>query len=182
MCIYFFKMRWNFCSQKNAANFQPFRFPMLLFSIAVAVLIATSSPNHMVTMSFRHPSVLVSRRPLLLSSRNLKSNSSNQNDTNEDEMQSKDKSENDIMILSRVSWAIQEFWNNMDDIVDDFMNKRMGNGELFYGKRKFNPSGKIDGSYNGFGLSDKGRIEGVKMYKEMREGNRDHKILEDLEG
>lgn len=170
-------MRWNICSHKNAANFQLLPFTMQLFSIAVAVLIATSSPNRMVTMSFRHPSVLVSRQPLLLlSSRNPKSNNTNKNDTNED------KSENDTMILSRVSWAIQEFWSNMDDVVDDFMNKRMGNGELFYGKRKFNPSGKIDGSYNGFGLSDKGRIEGVKMYKEMREGDRDQKILEDPEG
>lgn len=106
---------------------------------------------------------------------------SNINDTNEDEKGSKEKNENEIMIPTRLIWTIQEVWNNMDAIVDDFMNKRMGNGELFYGKRKFKPSGKIDGSYNGFGLSDKGRIEGVKMYKEMREGIRDEKILDDQE-
>jgi len=168
-------------SHKNAAYFHLLRFPMQLLSLLVAAIIATTSMNHMVTLSFRHPLVLISRRPLLLLSRNPMNKNSNINDTNEDEKGSKEKNENEIMIPTKLIWTIQEVWNNMDAIVDDFMNKRMGNGELFYGKRKFKPSGKIDGSYNGFGLSDKGRIEGVKMYKEMREGIRDKKILDDQE-
>lgn len=54
----------------------------------------------------------------------------------------------------------------MDDVIDDFMCKRMGNGEVFYGKRKFNPSGKIDGVYNGMGMSDKTKIDITREYKE----------------
>jgi hypothetical protein len=168
-------------SHINVAYFHLLLLSMQLLSLLVAVLIAPMSMNHMVTMSFRHSLVLGPRRPLLLFSRNPMNRNSNINDINDDEKRSKEKNENDIMILTKLSWAIQEIWDNMDAIVDDFMNKRMGNGELFYGKRKFKPSGKIDGSYNGFGLSDKGRIEGVKMYKEMREGNGDKKILEDQE-
>lgn len=56
---------------------------------------------------------------------------------------------------------------NMDDVIDDFMCKRMGNGEVFYGKRKFNPSGKVDGVYNGMGMSDKTRIDITREYKEI---------------
>ena len=48
-----------------------------------------------------------------------------------------------------------EEWNglmqNMDSVIDDFVYKRMGAGEQWYGKRKYNPSGKIDGKYNGMG-------------------------------
>ena len=40
---------------------------------------------------------------------------------------------------------------NMDSVIDDFVYKRMGAGEQWYGKRKYNPSGKIDGKYNGMG-------------------------------
>jgi hypothetical protein len=65
-----------------------------------------------------------------------------------------------------------DFFENFDYVMDDFMNKRMGNGELFYGKRKYKPSGKISGQYSGFGLSDKGRIEGVQFYKEQWMQNR----------
>ena len=42
-----------------------------------------------------------------------------------------------------------------------------GNGEVFYGKRKYKPSGKpnTEGKYNGMGLSDKGRIDVVREVK-----------------
>ena len=36
------------------------------------------------------------------------------------------------------------FWRSFDDALDDFFYKRMGNGEIFYGKRKSNPSGKVE--------------------------------------
>ena len=53
-----------------------------------------------------------------------------------------------------------------DDVIDDFFNKRMGNGEIFYGKRKYKPSGSVDGDYNGFGLSDKLKIDVTRQAKE----------------
>ena len=43
--------------------------------------------------------------------------------------------------------------SNLDDVVDDFYYKRMGKGEVFYGKRKYKPSGAVKGKYSGFGLS-----------------------------
>lgn len=38
--------------------------------------------------------------------------------------------------------GIAEFFDNFDSMIDDFMDKKMGNGEVFYGKRKYSPSGK----------------------------------------
>jgi len=62
--------------------------------------------------------------------------------------------------------AIGDMFANLDDVIDDFYNKRMGNGEIFYGKRKYRPSGNVEGDYNGFGLTDKLRID---MTRERRE-------------
>lgn len=59
------------------------------------------------------------------------------------------------------------FWRSFDDALDDFFYKRMGNGEIFYGKRKANPSGKVDGEYNGFGMTDKLRIDQTRELKEL---------------
>jgi hypothetical protein len=63
---------------------------------------------------------------------------------------------------------IGDMISNFDDIIDDFMFKRMGNGEVFYGKRKYKPSGRPNtaGRYNGMGISDKVKIE---MAREIRE-------------
>lgn len=55
---------------------------------------------------------------------------------------------------------------NVDDVVDDFVYKRMGAGEQWYGKRKSNPSGRVDGDYNGMGVSDFLRIEAARAQKE----------------
>jgi len=57
---------------------------------------------------------------------------------------------------------------NFDDVVDDFMNKRMGNGEVFYGKRKYKPSGRpnTEGKYNGMGQSDRRRADWSRQRKE----------------
>lgn len=44
----------------------------------------------------------------------------------------------------------------------------MGNGEAFYGKRKYKPSGKVTTKYNGGGLSDYRRIEAAREFREER--------------
>jgi len=63
---------------------------------------------------------------------------------------------------------VADILSNWDDVMDDFMNKRMGNGEVFYGKRKFKPSNRpnTEGRYNGMGLSDKMRIDIARETKE----------------
>lgn len=64
---------------------------------------------------------------------------------------------------------INEFFDmfkNFDDVAEDFFYKRMGKGEIFYGKRKYKPSGDVEGEYNGFGLSDKLKIDMTREYKE----------------
>lgn len=63
---------------------------------------------------------------------------------------------------------LKDMMENLDDIIDDFMAKRMGNGEVFYGKRKYKPSNRpnTQGEYNGMGLSDKTKIEVVRDFKE----------------
>ena len=66
--------------------------------------------------------------------------------------------------------------NNFDAVVDDFVYKRMGNGEQFYGKRKYNPSGNIEGDYNGMGQSDLLRIEVARVKKEELELRRQRRL------
>ena len=63
---------------------------------------------------------------------------------------------------------LADMWQSFDDIVDDFFNKRMGNGEQFYGKRKYKPSGKYSEEYNGYGFSDLRKIEAAKEFREER--------------
>lgn len=57
-------------------------------------------------------------------------------------------------------------------VIDDFYNKRMGKGEIFYGKRKYKPSGTVEGDYNGLGLTDKQRIDDAREYKAQWEEER----------
>eukprot|EP00551_Chaetoceros_affinis_P013992 CAMPEP_0203696764 /NCGR_PEP_ID=MMETSP0091-20130426/7889_1 /ASSEMBLY_ACC=CAM_ASM_001089 /TAXON_ID=426623 /ORGANISM="Chaetoceros affinis, Strain CCMP159" /LENGTH=158 /DNA_ID=CAMNT_0050568599 /DNA_START=83 /DNA_END=559 /DNA_ORIENTATION=- len=59
-----------------------------------------------------------------------------------------------------------DMFANLDDVAEDFFYKRMGKGEIFYGKRKYKPSGDVEGEYNGFGLSDKLKIDMTREYKE----------------
>ena len=70
--------------------------------------------------------------------------------------------------LPNVFQEINDMMSNWDDVIDDFMFKRMGNGELFYGKRKYKPSNKpnMDGKYSGMGMSDSTRIEMARQRKE----------------
>jgi hypothetical protein len=69
---------------------------------------------------------------------------------------------------------LSEMMRSLDDVIDDFMNKRMGNGEVFYGKRKYKPSGKdnTEGKYNGMGLTDKARIDATRQAKESAAARR----------
>lgn len=62
--------------------------------------------------------------------------------------------------------GITDFFGNMDLIAEDFFYKRMGKGEIFYGKRKFKPSGEVEGDYQGMGLSDKLKIDMAREYRE----------------
>ena len=71
------------------------------------------------------------------------------------------------------------FFENFDDVVDDFVMKRMGAGEQWYGKRKYNPSGKYDGDYNGMGRSDYLRIEVARVQKEEMELRRERRLEEE---
>jgi len=48
-------------------------------------------------------------------------------------------------------------------------------GEVFYGKRKYNPSGKVDGEYNGMGLTDKTRINIARARKAQFLAEREEK-------
>ena len=63
---------------------------------------------------------------------------------------------------------LSSIMSSLDDVIDDFMGKRMGNGEVFYGQRKYKPSGRdnTQGQYSGMGLSDKMRIDIAKERKE----------------
>jgi hypothetical protein len=59
-------------------------------------------------------------------------------------------------------------FNNFDDVVDDFLFKRMGAGEQWYGKRKYSPSGKVEGDYNGMGRSSSYSIEIAKKKERFK--------------
>lgn len=86
---------------------------------------------------------------------------------------SNNKNDNDEIAKSKFAPIIEpliglkDMFQNFDDVVDDFFNKRMGNGEIFYGKRKYKPSGNVEGDYNGFGISDFQKIEATKERKQM---------------
>ncbi|KAL3795853.1 hypothetical protein ACHAWO_010145 [Cyclotella atomus] len=63
---------------------------------------------------------------------------------------------------------IADIFQNFDDVIDDFFNKRMGNGEIFYGKRKYKPSGKVESGYEGGGFSDWRKMEAAREFREER--------------
>ena len=62
---------------------------------------------------------------------------------------------------------VGDMFSNFDAVIDDFFNKRMGNGEIFYGKRRYKPSGTVEGKYNGMGLTDRTKIDMAREYKEQ---------------
>jgi hypothetical protein len=75
---------------------------------------------------------------------------------------------------------MNDMLSNWDDVIDDFMFKRMGNGELFYGKRKYKPSNKpnMDGKYRGMGISDSAKIELARQRKEEMAERRREQLRE----
>lgn len=74
---------------------------------------------------------------------------------------------------------IKGMFQNLDDVVDDFVMKRMGAGEQWYGKRKYNPSGRIDGDYNGMGRSSHYSIEIARVQKEVLDERRQKRLEEE---
>ena len=76
---------------------------------------------------------------------------------------------------------LADMWQSFDDIVDDFFNKRMGNGEQFYGKRKYKPSGKYSEEYNGYGFSDFRKIEAAKDFREERARMKEERLAVERE-
>ena len=44
----------------------------------------------------------------------------------------------------------------------------MGTGEVFYGKRKYKPSGRVSDEYNGGGFTDYRKIEAAREFRELR--------------
>ena len=86
------------------------------------------------------------------------------------------KNEEPVEIEAEEEPKKNDFWQNFDAVVDDFVYKRMGAGEQWYGKRKSNPSGKIDGDYNGMGQSDFMRIEIARVQKEEIELRRERRL------
>ena len=69
-----------------------------------------------------------------------------------------------------------DMMSNFDDVVDDFFNKRMGNGEVFYGKRKYKPSGNVESEYNGYGFSDWRKIQAAREFREERARIREEQL------
>jgi hypothetical protein len=69
--------------------------------------------------------------------------------------------------------------SNLDDVVDDFVMKRMGAGEQWYGKRKYDPSGRVDGDYNGMGRSSHYSIEIARVQKEVLEERKQRRLEEE---
>ena len=54
----------------------------------------------------------------------------------------------------------------------------MGNGEVFYGKRKYKPSGSVETDYNGYGFSDRRKIDAAREFRAEREMIRELKAAE----
>jgi hypothetical protein len=73
---------------------------------------------------------------------------------------------------------LKGLFSNLDNVVDDFVYKRMGAGEQWYGKRKSGPSGDFDGDYNGMGQSDHFRIEIARVQREEMELRRERRLAE----
>ena len=46
--------------------------------------------------------------------------------------------------------------------------QKMGNGEVFSGKRKYKPSGRVSDEYNGGGFTDYRKIEAAREFRELR--------------
>merc|ERR1740117_860119 len=88
-----------------------------------------------------------------------------------DETKVDDAADTDTYAKMGIFGDLKGMFENLDEVVDDFFYKKMGAGEQWYGKRKYNPSGRIEGDYNGMGQSDSLRIEIARVQKEEIEGD-----------
>jgi hypothetical protein len=77
--------------------------------------------------------------------------------------------------------GLKGMFDNFDDVVDDFLFKRMGAGEQWYGQRKNSPSGKFDGKYSGMGKTDSMRIEIAQIQKEEMEKRKQRRLAAEEE-
>ncbi|KAG7342055.1 hypothetical protein IV203_007147 [Nitzschia inconspicua] len=134
-------------------------------SLILFAVFATNAFQYVVTISNRQPQRCFPRCATLMSQRNNDNESSSSSS-------SKPKT-----FLDDLKGMIQNF----DDVVDDFVYKRMGAGEQWYGKRKYNPSGRVDGDYNGMGRSDYFRIEIARVQKEEMELRKQRRLEEEEE-
>lgn len=96
----------------------------------------------------------IARHPGMIQAQN---DNNNNNDNN---------NQNSGSFFSNMIQDFQDMASNIDDVVDDFVFKRMGAGEQWYGKRKYKPSGSVQGDYNGMGKSDKYKIDVARFDRE----------------
>ena len=141
--------------------------PFLCFLLLLTAALCIARANAFVTPSAAATAALLDHNNNNNNKKNkcsfaLHSNNSNKNDYNDVNNEEKVK----LQPVKGFFQEIGDMFANMDDVMDDFFMKRMGNGEQFYGKRKFKPSGKVEGGYNGMGLSDKLRIDIARVRKE----------------
>ena len=78
---------------------------------------------------------------------------------------------------SLVIFIIVYVYDNCTYICSLFPNE-VGNGEAFYGKRKYKPSGSVETDYNGYGFSDSRKIDAAREFRAERERIRDLKAAE----
>jgi hypothetical protein len=82
----------------------------------------------------------------------------------------KNEKNNNIMTFNPIQ-EVMDMFSNWDDVIEDFFYKRMGNGEVFYGQRKYKPSNRpnTDGQYGGMGQTDTTRIQIAQAKKEQQQ-------------
>jgi hypothetical protein len=81
-----------------------------------------------------------------------------------------------IILTSRIVSAHHVFPTRLRSSVFAFPS-----GSSRYGKRKYDPSGRVEGDYNGMGQSDSLRIEISRVQKEEMELRKQRRLLEEEE-
>jgi hypothetical protein len=140
--------------------------------LVIAALAAMLVIDHIEGFQNFVPLAREQQRPRTTIHRN---NDNKLNDTNND------NSSNDSRRPKNIFDDLKGMLRNFDDVIDDFVYKRMGAGEQWYGKRKYNPSGRVDGDYNGMGRSDYFRIEVARVQKEEMELRKQRRMEEEEE-
>ena len=141
-----------------------------LMLLSVAVADGFQAPANKINIGFfdLRTSIVSNNGSSTTSTSLLESFGGKDGDPNKDNRGNRD---NDILsTITKPFRDMGDMFASFDDVLDDFLYKRMGNGEVFYGKRKFKPSGRpnTEGKYNGMGLTDQVRIEVTREVKEER--------------